>query len=172
VGAVRESWSEPWHDEGVDDRALIDALRAGDRQAFTVLVQHETGPVYRAALRILGRPAEAEDVTREAFVAAFRAMRSYRGEGSVRAWLFRIATRLAFRRLAQRRDAIAIDTIEEPALADRSSEPARQALAAERDAEVRRAIVGLPEPYRETIALRFLAELSLAEVAEATGRPH
>ncbi len=75
-----------WHDEGVEDRALIDAVRAGDRQAFSVLVDREMPAVYRTCLRILGRPADAEDVTQESFVAAVRAIRSFRGEGSLRGW--------------------------------------------------------------------------------------
>ncbi len=81
-----------WHDGGVDDRALIDAARAGDRDAFGRLVERESAAVYRTCLRILRRPADAEDVTQEAFVAAFRAIRAYRGEGSPRSWLMRIGS--------------------------------------------------------------------------------
>ena len=53
--------------------------------------------IYRACLRILGRPHDAEDVAQEAFLAAFRSIGGFRGEGSVRGWLMRIATRQAFR---------------------------------------------------------------------------
>ena len=77
-------WRASWHDEGVDDRALVDAVRAGDRDAFGAFVELETRAVYRACLRILGRPHDAEDVTQEAFVAAFRSIGSYRGEGPLR----------------------------------------------------------------------------------------
>ena len=96
-------WEVAWHDGPVDDRALIDALLSGDRRAFEVLVERETRTVYRACLRILGRPHDAEDVTQESFVAAYRAIGTYRGEGSLQGWLLRIATRQAFRRLSQRR---------------------------------------------------------------------
>ena len=160
-----------WHDEGVDERALIDATLAGDRQAFGVLVQRETRCVYRACLRILGQPHDAEDVTQESFVAAYRAIATYRGEGSLRGWLLRIATRQAFRRLGQRRPTADVDSIGEPFLADRRTDPTRLAVAAETRTEVRNAVEALPEPYREVVALRFFAELSLAEVAETTGRP-
>lgn len=164
-------WPATWHDEGVDDRALVDAVLAGDRQAFGHLVERETRSVYRACLRILGRPHEAEDVTQETFVAAFRSIRTYRGEGSLRAWLLRIATRQAFRRLSQRRTTVELAEIPEPRLADASSEPTRIVIQAESQREVRDAVTALPEPYREVVALRFFADLSLAEVAEATGRP-
>jgi RNA polymerase sigma-70 factor (ECF subfamily) len=160
-----------WHDEGVDDHALVAAVRSGDREAFAELIQRDTRAVYQAAYRILGRPADAEDVTQEAFVAAYRSIGSFRGEGSLRGWLVRITTRIAFRRLAQRRDTADLSTIGEPRLADGSTEPAGAVIAAERQREIRVAIAELPDPYREVVALRFLGDLSLAEVAETTGRP-
>lgn len=164
-------WPAAWHDEGVDDRALVDAVLAGDRQAFGHLVERETRSVYRACLRILGRPHDAEDVTQESFVAAYRAIRTYRGEGSLRAWLLRIATRQSFRRLSQRRATVDLDAIPAPRLADASSEPTRVVLGLESRRAVQDAVAALPDPYREVVALRFFADLSLAEVADATGRP-
>ena len=160
-----------WHDAGVDDRALVDAIRSGDLDAFSMLVELETRSVYRTCLRILGRPEDAEDVTQEAFLAAHRSIRSYRGDGALRAWLLRIATRLAIRKATQRRPVEDIAATPEGLVADITDEPTRIIVAAERQGEVRRAVSSLPEPYREVVALRFFAELSLAEVADATGRP-
>ena len=164
-------WQATWHDERVDDRALTDAVLAGDRRAFEVLVERETRTVYRACLRILGRPDDAEDVTQESFVAAYRSIRTYRGEGSLRGWLLRIATRQAFRRLSQRRANVDLDAVPEPRLADAEGEPTRVLIDRERRDAVQDAVAALPEPYREVVALRFFGELSLAEVAESTGRP-
>lgn len=160
-----------WHDEGVDDHALITAARAGDRDAFGRLVEREAAAVYRTCLRILGRPHDAEDVTQEAFVAAFRAIGGYRGEGSARAWLLRIAQRQAFRRLAQRRPTAELEAVGEARLADRSADPTQVVTAMESRDEIRDAVAALPEPYREVVSLRFFGDLSLFEVAEATGRP-
>jgi RNA polymerase sigma-70 factor (ECF subfamily) len=164
-------WPAAWHDEGVDDSALIAAMRAGDRQAFGSLVERETRAVYHACLRILGRPQDAEDVTQESFVAAYRAIGTFRGDGSLRGWMLRIATRQSYRRLAQRRPNQDLGSVPEPHLADASGEPTRLIVAAEARDSVRRAVAELPDPYREVVALRFFADLSLAEVAEATGRP-
>jgi RNA polymerase sigma factor (sigma-70 family) len=81
----------------------------------------------------------------------------------------RIATRQAFRRLGQRRP-----TSELPAdlpLGAPGSDPVAATLAGERQREVRLAVAGLREPYREVVALRFFGEMSLDEIAEATHRP-
>ena len=56
-------------------------------------------------------------------------------------------------------------------LADTSADPTRVVVAAEHRSEIRDAVAALPDPNRETVALRFFGELSLAEIAETTGRP-
>ena len=164
-------WEAAWQDGSVDDRALVTAVRSGDRDAFGLLVDRETAAVYRTCLRILGRPPDAEDVTQESFVAAYRSIGQFRGEGSLRGWLLRIATRQSYRRLAQRRPDAELDTIGAAHLSDTSADPTRVVVAAERRDDVRRAVNELTDPYREVVALRFFGEMSLAEVAEATGRP-
>jgi RNA polymerase sigma-70 factor (ECF subfamily) len=164
-------WQAAWDDEGVDDTALIAALRVGDRDAFALLVERETSSVYRACLRILGRPHDAEDVTQESFVAAYRAIGQFRSEGSLRGWLLRIATRQCFRRLAQRRPTADLGGIGDGLLVDTSAEAARVAVATEARDEIRAAVAALDDPYREVVALRFFGDMSLAEVAETTGRP-
>lgn len=166
-------WPAAWHDEDVEaaDRVLVDAIRRGDRDAFADLVEREGPAVYRACLRILGRPHDAEDVTQESFIAAYRSIGGYRGEGSVRAWLLRIATRQAFRRLGQRRATADLGAVPEPLLADSSTEPTMLMTATESRRAVRDAVEALPEPYREVVALRFFADLALQEIADVTGRP-
>lgn len=168
---ARRMKATAWHDEGVEDHALIDATLAGDRDAFGMLVERETRTVYRACLRILGRPHDAEDVTQDSFVAAYRAIGTYRGDGPLRGCLLRIATRQAFRKLAKRRPMADLDHVPEPFLADTRSDPTRLVAESETRIEIRDAVAALSEPYREVVALRFFAELSLAEVADSTGRP-
>lgn len=153
----------------MDDRSLVDAVLGGDRDAFRDLVEREQVAVFRACLRILGRRPDAEDVTQESFVMAYRALGSYRGEGPLGGWLMRIATRQAYRRLHQRRDASPLP--EEMPQPSPTTDPLQVALAGERHALVRSAVAGLSEPYREVVALRFFGEMSLEEIAGATGRP-
>lgn len=161
-----------WHDGRVDDRALVRAVLDGDREAFRPLVEREAIAVYRACLRIMGVPADAEDVAQEAMVIGYRSLGTFRGDGSLGAWLVRIATRQAYRRLAQRRDTADLATIPEPpARGVTGAEPLATLVVSERARELRAGVAALPEPYRETVALRFFAELALDEIAAATGRP-
>ena len=158
-----------WHDEGVDDRALVDAVLAGDRDLFRILVEREQVIVYRTCLRILGRPHDAEDVAQESFVMAYRSLGTYRGDGPLGGWLLRIATRQAYRRLGQRRETAELQP--EQALGAPSTAPLAVTLAGERQRTVRLAVASLGEPYREVVALRFFGEMSLEEIAATTRRP-
>jgi RNA polymerase sigma-70 factor (ECF subfamily) len=158
-----------WHDGGVDDRALVNAVLAGDRDLFRVLVEREQVTVYRTCLRILGRPHDAEDVAQESLVMAYRSLGSYRGDGPLGGWLMRIAIRQAYRRLGQRRETVELQP--DLPLGAPASDPLAVTLAGERQRAVRLAVAALREPYREVVALRFFSEMSLDEIAAATRRP-
>ncbi len=151
----------------------------------------------RVCHRVLGDMHEAEDAAQETFVTAYRALATWRGDGPFGAWLARIGVRIALRQAGRRRAVSWIDPMEPegagavPAsgVADRGAradgarlaaravslsgthDPASIAVRAERAFAVREAVARLDDPYRETVALRFFADLSLAEIAQETGRP-
>ncbi len=137
------------------------------------MVDREAATVVRACYRILGDRHEAEDAAQEAFVIAYRSLAAWRGAGTFGAWLGRIAVRVALRQASRRRSvAWASPTGDaDRDLGGPDVDPASLALRAERSADLRAAVARLDEPYRETIALRFFAERSLAEIAAATDRP-
>lgn len=172
-----------------DERAIVAAVLAGDRDAFRGLVEREAPGVVRACQRILGDHTEAEDAAQEAFVIAYKSLASWRAEGPFGAWLTRIAVRIALRMATRRRtvawrdpgdrdrDGNASASAADRA-ADRASvaatswtDPALLSMRAERATEIRAAVIALPEPYREVVALRFFADASLDQIAIQTGRP-
>ncbi len=174
-------------DELAGDRATVEAVLAGDRDAFRRLVERESAPVVRACHRILGDLHEAEDAAQEAFVTSYRSLAGWRGEGPFGAWLTRIAVRIALRQAGRRktvawRDPFGHDRDEavnpinaamDQASMDASTrmDPSSLAVRAERATDVRTAVASLPEPYREVVTLRFFGEMSLDEIAVTTARP-
>jgi RNA polymerase sigma-70 factor (ECF subfamily) len=154
------------------DRAVVDRVLSGDREAFREIVDREGPALVRACHRVLGDLHEAEDAAQEAFVMAYRSLGQWRQEGALGAWLARIAVRIALRR-AQRRPVVTWLDPANPGSADVAGalDPASVAVRMERAAEVREALARLDEPYREVVALRFFGDLSLSEIAEQTGRP-
>src|SRR2546423_4360796 len=165
--------TSPPRAEGSDDRAAVDAILRGDSDAFRLLVDREAAAVIRACYRVLGDPHEAEDAAQEAFVIAYRSLAAWRGDGTFGAWLSRIALRVALRQVRRRRSVAWVDPVDgaDGHSGGPTNDPASLALLAEHSADLRAAVARLDEPYRETIALRFFAERSLAEIAVETGRP-
>jgi RNA polymerase sigma-70 factor, ECF subfamily len=169
------------------DRAIVDAVLAGDRDAFRQLVDREAASVVRACHRVLGDLHDAEDAAQEAFVMAYRSLASWRGDGPFGAWLTRIAVRIAVRQAGRRKtiawldmERVADGSSDDPTSASVASasmaaagrtDPSLLAARSERAADIRTAVAALPEPYREVVVLRFFAELSLEEIAEQVDRP-
>lgn len=156
----------------MDDRALANAIAARHGEAFEQLVQRETAAVYRTCFRILRDPSDAEDAAQETFVAAYRAMGTYRGDGSLRAWLARIAVRRSLAIVDRRRQADPLESVAEPAADnDGSANPERAAMHADRQRQLIRLIAELPQAHREVVALMYFGERTLSEISEVTGRP-
>src|SRR5690349_4907029 len=93
----------------VADRVLVQAAQAGDLDAFETLVRRYQAPVYRIALRLLHSSADAEDVTQDTFIRAWRSLPRFRGESAFPTWLYRIVTRRCLDLLAARRPTQVLD---------------------------------------------------------------
>ena len=169
-------------EEQSDEQRIVQAVLAGDRDAFRGLVDRLGPSVVSSCARVLGDRSEAEDVAQEAFVIAYRSLATWRCDGSFGAWVSRIAVRLAIRRSGQRKRVTWLDPLaaegdlpnqERFRLggASEAVDPAHHFERTQRDAHLRAAVATLAEPSREVVTLRFFAEQSLAEIAQVTNRP-
>jgi RNA polymerase sigma-70 factor (ECF subfamily) len=145
------------------DSRLLEAARRGDETSFVALYRRHRTPLFRFAWRLTGSTCTAEDVTQECFLALLKGAPFHAEQGSIRGYLFGITRNLAFQRarLSQR------ESEEE----DREAAPEQleELLAAERSEAVARAVGALPPLQREALILFEYEELSLEEIAEATG---
>jgi RNA polymerase sigma-70 factor, ECF subfamily len=149
----------------VADRVLVDAARAGDVEAFEVLVRRHEGGVYRVALRLLGSDADAQDATQETFVRAWRGVGRFRGESAVSTWLYRIVTNRCLNMIAAWRPAATLDL----ELLSVGSDPAEIAEQRERFVAVERQVALLVPEQRAALVLRDFEGLSYEEVAAVLG---
>ncbi|GAA2780863.1 sigma-70 family RNA polymerase sigma factor [Crossiella cryophila] len=153
------------------DTELLAAAARGDDAAFDDLVRRHTTRMYRIALRIVGDPAEAEDVVQDAWVSAWRGLAKFRGEAAPTTWLFRVVTNTALAHLRRRQPTVPLDGTAEPVMTDVAADPERAALRNEQTDLVLRAIATLEPSQRVPLVLRELEELSYEEVAEVLDVP-
>ena len=157
------------------DRALVDAVLAGDTEAFRTLVDRESSTVLAVCRRILSDPTEAEDAAQDAFLTAYRKLGSYRADGPLGGWLMRIAIREAQRHGRRRPatgslDPLIDESVEKPP-SESAHDPAMILEAHERKQALREAVDDLPNHFRDALRLRFLEDRTYEEIATATGRP-
>lgn len=162
-----------------DERAVSRFL-AGDVLGFEQIVRHYSGMVFGLAARLVG-PADAEDVVQETFLRAWHGLGRFRGESSLKTWLYAIALnrararhgtlarlRAVFTPGAAREDDpfASLDDAADPALS-----PEENAVLAERRRRLRAALGTLPDEFRTAVVLRDLEGLSYEEVASVLGIP-
>jgi RNA polymerase sigma-70 factor (ECF subfamily) len=139
---------------------------------FEDVVREHQDAVYGAALRILGDRDAAQDAANQAFIKAYRSIASYDQTRPIRPWLLRIAVNEAITigRSRTRERARQAPETEAATVADRAATPERETLDRESREAIRAAVASLPELYRVVVVLRYFNELSVDEVAAATGR--
>ena len=161
------------------DQQLVERVQAGDKAAFDLLVRKYQHRVLKLVGRFVSDAAEAEDVAQEAFLKAYRALASFRGDSAFYTWLYRIAINTAKNALvSNRRRPVDFDLdLQDPEQYDRharlkeSDTPEGVLLTEEIRNVVERAMEQLPEDLRTAIVLRELEGLSYEEIAEAMDCP-
>ena len=149
-----------------DDREAVEACQRGDRDAFDRLVERYQRDVYRLCYRYLNNHEDANDAAQDAFLRAYRAIGSFRGDSAFSTWLYRIAvnTCLNFRAARKPAGSELPDALVDP-------RPGAQARVEkdERSRRVRDAVSRLPEKQRATVILKIYHDLTHEEVAGILG---
>jgi len=158
------------------DRELVARVQRGDQRAFGLLVEKYQRKLARLLQRLIRDPAEVEDVTQEAFIRAYRALPTFRGDSAFYTWLYRIAVNTAKNHLmAMGRRAMT--GVEADAALDEGEQlqdintPESVLMSKEIAVTVNAAIEELPEELREAIRLRELDGMSYEEIAKAMDCP-
>jgi RNA polymerase sigma-70 factor (ECF subfamily) len=160
-------------DKYEDEPDLVARSKQGDLESFNRLVERYQTPLYNLCLRMLGSPQAAEDATQEAFISAFRAMRSFQGV-AFRAWLFRIAANACYDELRRRKTRVA-HSLDEPQDIDaRPHDPAAREPSPEERAETQElgrllqaALLQIPPDQRLAVVLCDVHGMDYTEIAEA-----
>jgi RNA polymerase sigma-70 factor (ECF subfamily) len=163
------------------ESAIVAELKAGSEEAYAWLIGEFQQPVYGLVYRIVNDPADAADTTQEVFLKVFRGMKHFHGGSTLKTWIYRIALHEAanrrrwwFRHKAQE---TSIEPVESEgasggegamqlALTDRADSPFDTVAHREVQRRVDDALRTVPEPYRTTLVLRDLEEMSYEEIAE------
>jgi len=150
------------------DDPIAKLINEGDhRQAVEQCVEVYGAAIGRLCMAMLGSQSDAEEVAQETLLAAHKTMSNYRGDGSVKAWLFGIARRQCARYLERNVGKHKhLRVVDEPTA---ESGPDSELATARRAASVRAALALLKPSERETLILRYQAELSFREIAAACG---
>jgi RNA polymerase sigma-70 factor (ECF subfamily) len=158
-----------------DETALLDGLKRGDERAYESLVAKFQSPVYNLVLRLIDDLNEAADVTQDVFLKVFRNVGSFRGQSSLKTWVYRIAVNEAHNRRRwfgrHRRPEVGIELDDNGrGYLDIVSDPGRSpydlVLNQEFQSAIERALAELNPVFRSAVVLRDLEDLSYEEIAD------
>jgi RNA polymerase sigma-70 factor (ECF subfamily) len=149
------------------DGDLLVRAAKGDEDAFAALYRRRSGAVYRFALGMTGSREAAEEVVQETFLALIERPSGFdAGRGELASYLYGVARNRALQRFRRLGEVVAL----EEGMDDREETDLLEALdAKDRLDALQRALLGLPEAYREAVVLCDIEELSYAEAADALG---
>ena len=164
-----------------EEAAIVAELKAGSEAAYAWLIGAFQQPVYGLVYRIVSDPSDAADTTQDVFLKVFRGMKHFHGESSLKTWIYRIALHEAANRrrwwFRHKARETSIEPVEaegamvgesalQIALTDPAESPFENVAHREVQLRVELELRKLPEPYRTTLILRDLEEMSYEEIAE------
>jgi RNA polymerase sigma-70 factor (ECF subfamily) len=159
-----------------DDSRLVEGLRQGAEAAYEALIAEYQQPVYNLAVRLLSDSSDASDVVQEVFLKVFRKIGAFRGDSSLKTWIYRIAVNEAYNYQRwfgrHRKQEVGLEEEEEGSLnySEKLSDPSRSpfdcAAEQERHKLVEAALARMNPSYRTAVVLRDIEEMSYEEIAE------
>jgi RNA polymerase sigma-70 factor (ECF subfamily) len=163
--------------------ALVQRAQAGDPAALSALVQSQQTYVYSIAMSLMHNPADAADMTQEAFIRLMRSLGTYRAETKFTTWLYRLVTNICLDGL--RRRGRPVESLDEPsqlgddsqtagdrlADSDRWTQPEQEVTLRESSNEVRAALNELPAAQRLALTLHYFEDMRYEDIAETMHLP-
>ncbi|HEY3381549.1 MAG TPA: sigma-70 family RNA polymerase sigma factor [Vicinamibacterales bacterium] len=154
--------------DNADERELVRECLGGRSEAFDVLVVRHRRAVYLVCYRFVGNHEDATDLAQDVFVRAYRALGRFKGDSSVKTWLYRIAVNVCLNKVSAR--ALRTESIDDQQpLPAHDPDAVSQLLSAERAGLVRAAVARLPPRQRATLILRVYQDLPHLEIARIMG---
>jgi RNA polymerase sigma-70 factor, ECF subfamily len=174
---VKQARVVSWSDVGGRESALVQRCAAGDEVACTELVNEHQRMVIQLAMNLLGDRDEAVDLSQEVFLRVFRTIHRFRGQSSLRTWIYRIAVNQArnrhrFWRRRHRADQVSLDehlAKHGEFVSEGDATPERVLAQKELAARLQAALDRLPFDQRTAIVLREIDGLSYDEIAFSLG---
>lgn len=165
--------------EAAADQELVSRVQAGDKRSFDLLVLKYQNRIVKLISRFVHDPMEAQDVAQEAFIKAFRAIDSFRGDSAFYTWLYRIATNAAKNHLVSQSrrppsGGVDVAEAEQYAVDTRLKEkttPEGLVMTEELKRVIFHTISSLPDDLREAITLREIENMSYEDIALVMGCP-
>jgi RNA polymerase sigma-70 factor (ECF subfamily) len=162
--------------DACDDSWLVEGLRNGSEAAYEALTSEYQQPVYNLVSRLLNDPSDACDVVQEVFIKVFRKIGAFRGDSSLKTWIYRIAVNEAYNYKRwfsrHRKQEVGLENDDEGSISyyQRLSDPGRSPFDCASDHEqhalVEEALARLNPSFRAAVILRDIEELSYEEIAE------
>lgn len=149
----------------MEDSELVRRARGGDRRAYGTLVERHQERIYATLAKMTGDPDLALDLTQDAFVRAWERLDRFEGRSAFSTWLYRIAVRLTYDALDQRRRRVDVEV--DGGIPDEDSPSPQERIEAEAAAEeLRRLIARLPAMQRAVVVLRAWDDMPYKQIAE------
>ncbi len=160
--------SRPWTSMAETEDELSSE---GEVTDFNTIVEKYADFVYNVAFRMMGTPEDAEDVSQDAFLSAYRAFERFRGESRVTTWLYRITVNAALMKLRKEKKARTLTRtgLEDVPVVNTEDTPERWAASSELGEKLQEGIAELQEDLRAAVVLRDVEGLSNAEAAGILG---